>query len=192
MPSVRYLIPSPTSPSLEAPVSMTENMRLNSVGAKTVLLHAVGDRKGFGHLTAVLDSRLHAIMGLLHHGDTLLWVSILGHGLPPTFSTDSVEGLGQVDAGGAHVNVLLLALFLQLPCSERHVDGPALSGRRPWSRYVVRRFRRILARSRPAMESKDVLRWLSQARMAIPFPLIQGCDGGIFEPQGNAWSLVAT
>ena len=86
MPSVPYLIPIPTSPSLKAPVSMTENMRLNSVGAKTVLLHAIADRKGFGCLTVVLDSCLHAIMELLHHGDQLPWACVLGHDLPQTFS----------------------------------------------------------------------------------------------------------
>ena len=34
-PSVRYLIPSPTSSSLNAAVSMAENVSLNRVGART-------------------------------------------------------------------------------------------------------------------------------------------------------------
>ena len=90
----------------------------------TALRHAVGDRKGFGRLTVVLDSCLHAVMKLLHHGDKLPWAAVIWHDLPQTFSTDSVEGLAQVDVD--RVNVLFLAFLLQLPGRKHHVDCPAL------------------------------------------------------------------
>ena len=65
-------------------------------------------------------------MKLFHHGDELPWAAELGHDLPQALTTDSVEGLGQIDVGGEQVGILLLTFLLKLPCSEHHVRCPAL------------------------------------------------------------------
>ena len=70
---------------------------------------------------------MHAIIELLHHGDTLPWASVLGHDLPQTFSTNSVEGLGQVDLGGEKVSILFPTFFLQLPTANTMVVVCSLS-----------------------------------------------------------------
>ncbi|KAJ7337099.1 hypothetical protein OS493_009951 [Desmophyllum pertusum] len=84
-------------------------------------------------------------------------------------TTDCVEGLGEVNKGGVEVLMLLLALFLELSSSEimSTVPRPALkphwlSGRRPISRCLMRLLRRTLGRIFPAIDSREIPRWLSQ------------------------------
>ena len=69
----------------------------------TALFHSVGNCEGLGCFSTVLDSGLHSIVELSDDGDELSWASILCHYSPETHSASSVEGLGQVDIGGAQV-----------------------------------------------------------------------------------------
>ena len=69
---------------------------------------------------------LAAIMELFHHGDELPWAAVIVQDPPHTFTTYSVEGLGQVEVGGEHVGILYLTFLLKLLCSEHHVYGPVL------------------------------------------------------------------
>ena len=65
-------------------------------------------------------------MELTYDGDEPCWAAVLRHYSPQTLSTNSVEGLGQIDKGGVQVIVLFLTLLLQLPGSKHHVDSPAI------------------------------------------------------------------
>ena len=86
---------------LNGSVSMAENTRLNSQGGSkhTALFHFVGDWEGFRGLPVVFDSGHHSIVELSDDGDELSWASVLRHNFPKTLSTNSVEGLVQIDIG---------------------------------------------------------------------------------------------
>ena len=51
-----------------------------------------------------------AIMELFHHGDEP-WAAVFGHDPPQALTTDSVDGLGQIDVGGEQVGILFLTFL---------------------------------------------------------------------------------
>ena len=65
-------------------------------------------------------------MELTNQRDESVRASKLTHDAPEAVAADDIEGFRQVYEGGVQVNVLLLALLLQLACSEHHVDGSTL------------------------------------------------------------------
>ena len=47
--------------------------------------------------------------------------------VPELFSTDCVEGLGQINKGRVEVTILLDAFLLEMEGSKDHIAGPAVS-----------------------------------------------------------------
>lgn len=103
---------------LNASVSMAENTRLNLQGGSkhTATFHSVEDWEGFRGLSVVFGSAHHSIVELSDDGDKLSWASVLRHNFPKTPSTNSVEGLVQIDIG---------AVLLKLSSSKHYINSPA-------------------------------------------------------------------
>ena len=116
------------SQSLNASISMAENVMLNSVGGQNAaLFDSVGDREGVRRVAVVEDMGHHAIVELMDNGDELFGATELGHDLPEAIPTDRVERLGQVNEGDVEVLVPLNALLLQLAGGKDHVKRSSTS-----------------------------------------------------------------
>ena len=61
------------------------------------------------------------------HCDKPVWTSKLGHYLPETRSTNSVEGLCKINKGGFRDPVLFLAILLELSSCKDHVHCASTS-----------------------------------------------------------------
>ena len=93
----------------------------------------------------------------------------LCHNFPKSLTTDCVKCFGKVDKGHVEVHILFLVNLLKLSCCEDRVNCSSgflnphwLSGRRPdCSRCSFNQFSRTLARIFPAIDNKDISRWLS-------------------------------
>ena len=87
------------------------------------MFNIVCDRERLICLIDILNPCLNAIMELFHHGDELPWAVVFGHDPPQALTTDSVEGLGQIDVGGKQVGISFLTFLWKLPCSKHHAYG---------------------------------------------------------------------
>ena len=98
---------------------MAENMRLNKVGARTHPCFTpleTWNGSEFSPLSWTLAS-------MPHDAYKLTGATILCHNSPEAISTDGVKRFRQIDKGGVEVNILFLALLLELSDSKHYVGS---------------------------------------------------------------------
>ena len=98
---------------------------------------------------------MYAVIKLSKDGVEFFRAAVFYHDSPRAISADHVKCLGLINISRVEVSVRFQTLLLQqTPCQQSHVP----SGKSPCSRWLLRRFRRTLARILPEIESKENLR----------------------------------
>ena len=176
LPSVRNRKRAPTSPSPKASVSMAENIMPKRVGAKTqpcFTLLVTGNGSEYSRSSCNL-----AFMPSWN-----CWTIAMNFAGQPNlamiFHSPSRQTVSNAFIRSTKVVYSLTFCSWHFSCSWRAakimsaLPRPArnphwVSGSRSRSRWTLRRFSRIRARIFPAMESREIPRWLSQEFL---FPL---------------------
>ena len=116
-------------------------------------------------------------MELTSQRDEPVRASKLTHDAPEAVAADGIEDFRQVHEGSVQVNLLLLALLLQLACGKHHVDGSTLlleAALALWQQVIFKVFNETVQKNSrydlPAMQRSDIPLWLSQACL-LPFCL---------------------
>ena len=145
-------------------------------GKDTTLHDTAGDWEGFWRLTIIKNSGLHAFIELANDGDEFVGAAKLAHDFPQSVSADCVEGIGEIHKGGERSQCCSIHFSWRWRAVNNMstVPWPArkkhwLSGRRPYSRWWRRRLSSTRAKTLPAMERREIPRWLSQE---CRFPLL--------------------
>ena len=144
-------------------VSIAENIKLNSVGARTQPCLTPLETGKTAH--SIKNSGLHALIELAN-----------AHDFPQSFSADCVESIVEIHKGGERSQCCSIHFSWRWRAVNNMstVPWPArkkhwLSGRRPYSRWWRRRLSSTRAKTLPAMEKREIPRWLSQE---CRFPLL--------------------
>ena len=166
----RWKFQQPTS------VSIAENIKLNCVGARTQpCLKPLETGKDS-------DGSLNQELGLAcphWTGERWWWIcgaAKLAHDFPQSLSADCVESIVEIHKGGERSQCCSIHFSWRWRAVNNMstVPWPArkkhwLSGRRPYSRWWRRRLSSTRAKTLPAMERREIPRWLSQE---CRFPLL--------------------